>query len=271
MKYFFLFFTILSVAQSVNGQSSDDQMYSITYLSTFKFKESQERYNKEYVRLMVKNEKSMFQVYNAMVRDTLNSKGVMSSELSNKYYTPNSYAIEMKGDSLTYYDEVGREEYVYKEQIKFDWDLINEQKEIKGFACKKAMLTYGGRDWVAWYAPEVTVNAGPYKFNGLPGLIIKMTDTSNLYDYEFYAMIEKKSHLLEKYYHLKPEGERIKTTRMEFNKLKKAYSSLSLNEKLSLLNNGANVSFKMTSLSGEEMELREPSKEDYCFIEIAIE
>lgn len=61
----------------------------------------------------------------------------------------------------------------------FEWTLINERKGIMSYTAYKAETTFRGRSYTAWYTPEIRVNAGPWKFNGLPGLILEVTDSEN--------------------------------------------------------------------------------------------
>ena len=50
--------------------------------------------------------------------------------------------------------------------------------------CIKATTNYKGREWVVWFAPETHLNIGPWKFHGLPGLILKAEDSENHYIFE---------------------------------------------------------------------------------------
>ncbi len=70
-----------------------------------------------------------------------------------------------------------------------NWKLINETKVINTINCKKAEVTFKGRNWIAWYAPEIPFPYGPMKFSGLPGLIIKITDEKGDYDFELVKSI----------------------------------------------------------------------------------
>lgn len=68
--------------------------------------------------------------------------------------------------------------YVYKEPVcKIDWSLSEGDSIIEGYSCKKATAHFRGRDYVAWYSPDVPLSYGPYKFGGLPGLIFSIYDT----------------------------------------------------------------------------------------------
>ncbi len=67
--------------------------------------------------------------------------------------------------------------YQVNEKIQFNWELIDEQtKIISNLKCKKAICYYRGRNYTAWYTMEIPISEGPYKFNGLPGLIVKLYD-----------------------------------------------------------------------------------------------
>ena len=63
------------------------------------------------------------------------------------------------------------------------WQMYEETDTILGYACLKAGVTYSGRDYTAWFAPEIPINDGPWKFWGLPGLILKVTDKQELFEW----------------------------------------------------------------------------------------
>ncbi|WP_177761554.1 GLPGLI family protein [Flavobacterium sp. I3-2] len=67
--------------------------------------------------------------------------------------------------------------------LNLNWELINEKQIIDKIECYKAIVNFRGRKWIAWYAPSIPYSSGPYKFHGLPGLIIKLYDESNKYNY----------------------------------------------------------------------------------------
>ena len=66
-----------------------------------------------------------------------------------------------------------------------DWTLIPDStKEILGYACNMAKTNFAGRDYAAWYTVDIPLPYGPYKFYGLPGLVIKVEDLTHLYSWE---------------------------------------------------------------------------------------
>ncbi|MCX6222627.1 MAG: GLPGLI family protein [Bacteroidia bacterium] len=67
-----------------------------------------------------------------------------------------------------------------EQPMRINWKLDNrEDTVILGYTCQKAYTSYAGRNYTAWYSTQIPLNDGPYKFNGLPGLILKISDTKN--------------------------------------------------------------------------------------------
>ncbi|MDY0142989.1 MAG: GLPGLI family protein [Bacteroidales bacterium] len=70
--------------------------------------------------------------------------------------------------------------YKVEEPIGFNWAIEpSRDTTILDIHCLMARVKYAGRDYIAWFAPKIPINDGPYKFSGLPGLIIKLYDTEN--------------------------------------------------------------------------------------------
>lgn len=80
-----------------------------------------------------------------------------------------------------------------------DWtfsetDTIN----VCGYICKKATCKFRGREWTAWYAEELGMDAGPWKLHGLPGLILKAADGLSLIQYEATSIEQDQVYPIEK-------------------------------------------------------------------------
>lgn len=61
--------------------------------------------------------------------------------------------------------------------VQIDWIISTETKKIGTFACTKATANFRGRNYTAWFTTAVPVPYGPWKLNGLPGLIVEAYDT----------------------------------------------------------------------------------------------
>jgi GLPGLI family protein len=255
MKYLFIVFFSFTF---LTAQKPDKNMYSITYVNTFKDRLSSNNTFKEYSRLLVDGNSSIYQIYNVMKRDSLLAEGDQSEyEILNRYSFYNEHTIKINEDELTYSDVIFEDHYYYHETVNHNWTLSDEIKTIGNYDCKKATVTYGGRVWTAWYTLDVPINAGPYKFKGLPGLIVKLTDRSNSYDFELIMIVNIPKRPFEKYHQKKPFEEHIKTDRTTFNRIKANFEALSLNEKLNYGNTGPKLKLKLVGGS-EDLELRNP-------------
>jgi GLPGLI family protein len=74
---------------------------------------------------------------------------------------------------------------VEEKKIKIKWDILNEYKTINDLKVQKAIGEFRGRHYIAWFSNEIPVKFGPWKLNGLPGLIIAISDDKN--EVMFYA------------------------------------------------------------------------------------
>lgn len=92
--------------------------------------------------------------------------------------------------SLLYKSRIGRDQYSYNETPAFPWKILPETVKIGEYNTQKAEVVYGGRTWYAWFTQEIPLQDGPYKFSGLPGLIVKVQDAKG--DYSFDLMQTKK-------------------------------------------------------------------------------
>ena len=70
---------------------------------------------------------------------------------------------------------------VKEEPYHWKWDLYQEKKRIGGFLCQKAMTKFRGRTYVAWFTNEIPVPFGPWKFQGLSGLILEVYDVDRVF------------------------------------------------------------------------------------------
>ena len=73
------------------------------------------------------------------------------------------------------------------------WTLQDSTQTILSHRCQKATCHFRGRDFVAWFAPDIPVKAGPWKFGGLPGLILKLQDKAGIYRFEAVQISSKPS------------------------------------------------------------------------------
>lgn len=86
---------------------------------------------------------------------------------------------------MTVYNRIYKKFYGYAEPAcQFDWAIGNGIRTIMGYECHKAVTKFRGREWTAWYTLSIPLSYGPWKFGGLPGLILAISDENDLFSYE---------------------------------------------------------------------------------------
>lgn len=118
--------------------------------------------------------------------DLSNGPGKTSASSSND---GESYQIfkERAKSSLLYidYTEMPSQKYKYEDKVAdLSWKISQDTSTILGYDCQKATVNFRGREYTSWFSSEIPINDGPWKFMGLPGLILKINDTNSLFCYE---------------------------------------------------------------------------------------
>lgn len=85
----------------------------------------------------------------------------------------------------TVYDDYSDQFAKYDEPFQeMQWEVVGDStKTILGYECMMARTAYHGRDWTAWFAPEIPAHDGPWKFAGLPGLILMVSESQGIYSF----------------------------------------------------------------------------------------
>lgn len=65
-----------------------------------------------------------------------------------------------------------------------NWTITEDTCTILNYPCTKAVTTFAGRNYTAWFTQDIPLNDGPWRFYGLPGLILKIEDDKNIYRME---------------------------------------------------------------------------------------
>ncbi|MCT3758181.1 GLPGLI family protein [Elizabethkingia anophelis] len=94
--------------------------------------------------------------------------------------------VKLKSDQINHtFHNISNDDWFQlesKDEIK--WKITEERKNNKGYKLQKATGDFGGREWTAWFTQDIPIPEGPYKFGGLPGLIIEINDSKTHYRYE---------------------------------------------------------------------------------------
>ena len=117
---------------------------------------------------------------------------------------------------LSYYTNLGGKTHEYVEDIADKgWNIEEGDTVILGYHCNKATCTFRGRTWTAWFTPEIPISEGPWKLDGLPGMILFAEETKHQFRFECIG-IKNDVNKPMKTWHVKT----IKSTPLKVQKLK---------------------------------------------------
>lgn len=114
-------------------------------------------------------------------------------------------------------DQLGFVRYKYIDTVaaEMKWTIRPDTASFFGYKCTKATTRFRGRNYIAWFTSELPISSGPYKFCGLPGLIVKIADDKENFVFKLASLelLEQKIPLLLQ------EKKSTLVTRKEFKKL----------------------------------------------------
>lgn len=130
------------------------------------------------------------EVYNLKI-DTENGKSLFIYENSIENNFNAVVFKDFKKNQFNVYEMILYKFYEKDFEKLNNWSLGNGTREILGYVCKEATISFGNRKWIAWYTTQIPIQDGPYKFSGLPGLILEIYSLDQ--DYFFSAIAIEKS------------------------------------------------------------------------------
>ncbi|MDE6023692.1 MAG: GLPGLI family protein, partial [Muribaculaceae bacterium] len=75
--------------------------------------------------------------------------------------------------------------YQYVDSISsFNWIITDLVSNNNGYDCILATCSYRGREWNVWFSTELPWHDGPWKFSGLPGLVVSASDADGMYQFD---------------------------------------------------------------------------------------
>lgn len=207
--------TFILVLFNIISFSQEKVDISISYKLTYKIDSTSEKVNKENFILFVNKQKSMYQSIAKYFKDSLSKQPNQDqAAIAIKYGTENDYYIiyNSKDKVLNHFQPNLGANIYYSTNYKIQWKIEQETKEILNLKCRKATTKMFGRKWIAWFAEEYPLPFGPYKFNGLPGLILELYDSKNYYNFNAYYIKKEKNTLI----NFNIQNDYAKTTKEKF-------------------------------------------------------
>lgn len=214
-KYRFL---ILIVCMYCNGLIHAQNL-SCTFLCTTTIPKDVENIEDVNIRnLVIKRLSSEKQTYSLKFsKGRLSFEKIVNNDVDNKMMKlgeTSSIYLDFNSNTSVSQENILDRTFIIKDSIKtYNWNITSVRKTILGEECIKAVLKEDS-DIIAYFTPDIPVNAGPAGYFGLPGLILQLNTRSKQY-----LMQEIKNSTKELSIEIPTKGKEI--TMKEFETLKK--------------------------------------------------
>lgn len=179
----------------------DEVVFAVQYQTSFiPDTVKPERTIDETMMLKVGKKSSVYYSYARFLMDSamndLQKKNVsmdVIAEQMQQYRSMITYKVYKNYPSgkVTMLEQIAMNRYRCEEENELQqWELLPDTATILSYPCRKAKCRFRGREWTAWYTPEIPRSEGPWKLHGLPGLILKASDGQNHYTFECSGIVQ---------------------------------------------------------------------------------
>lgn len=175
---------------------SNAQARRFFYEFSYKPSKDSSHAEKEMTILDVTKQKSIYRDYLSVSQDSMIESNIekmkatgVQIDLAKLLKTPKfMYKVEKSYPSYetSYTDLILSDFITYPETGKINWKISDEKgvSTFEKYKIQKATATAWGRNWTAWFTPDIPIQDGPYKFYGLPGLIVKIEDQDQNFSWQ---------------------------------------------------------------------------------------
>ena len=80
---------------------------------------------------------------------------------------------------------------VTEDTEKPSWNIMEGSDSVCGYLCQKANSEFRGKKWNVMYTEEIPTTAGPWKLQGLPGLMTYATDSEGIHTFRLIALYQE--------------------------------------------------------------------------------
>jgi len=189
--------TLMFAALCVKAQKPDTAGYMVHY----KFSHVRDTTNRanpytENMALFLGKNSSVYKSYDKQLQDALFKKQV-KEQMANSPDGNVKISRQNTGSPIQYYQFPAQKKLFRKESLvinsyliedalpAIDWKVSSDTASFGGMHCQKATSHFKGRDYTAWFCADMPFHAGPWKLNGLPGVILEVYDAKKEVVFKF--------------------------------------------------------------------------------------
>jgi GLPGLI family protein len=191
-KSFLFIFCLLNSGYAAYAQQQPDTAIAVI---TYSFTHMRDTTNPgklytENMNLFLGRHSSVYKTADKELADSLAAASFKASGGKSinivKPYTRTQLFLYPSSHQFFVFDRVLMDKYIMKDEWPaINWKITDETKKIAQLNCQKAIGTWRGRTYEAWFCADLPFHSGPWKLNGLPGLIVEAADTRQQVIFKF--------------------------------------------------------------------------------------
>jgi len=170
-----LIFLLIILTNSLNAQN-----LKVSYTQVYNYDFEQNHLVELYINTKTN---TSTQIIHFEALDTTSKKNEATNVISATVDRKTKYnylLIDLNEKIIQMYYDFARRFYKIEDTFpQIHWKLVKEHKIINNIKVNKAIGEYRGKKWEVWYASSIPYSFGPWKLNGLPGLIVSAKDETN--------------------------------------------------------------------------------------------
>lgn len=200
IKCLALFGVFFLLMEKVTGQVLDSAFLQAKYRLLYRPDSNKQTLKEDILVLDIGQKFTKFSSYYQMVIDSIarsqfnkqNNMEGASISLDLRDIPTGSTKIILRNNKtniFTVSNQLGLNTYRYADSVKdLKWTILSDTATFLGYKCTKANTRFRGRDYEAWFAPEIAVPLGPHLFSGLPGLIVNVKEKKGNFEFNLFSL-----------------------------------------------------------------------------------
>lgn len=173
---------------------ADSALYGVRYLMEYLYNKENNLTFKEDRVCLIAPGVSMERSYEGIgeMRWRAANKGQQGGDPTLSYrLTPDYYFYYPDSTRSVSTYRILSQEYLVKETTEpLKWNIADETRKIGEYEARKATLARDGREWTAWFTTDLPCQGAPRDFNGLPGVVLELTDAGGEVKWTFHSIVE---------------------------------------------------------------------------------
>jgi GLPGLI family protein len=126
------------------------------------------------------------ELYRRQMQEAINNSADGNIRLDHKITASGTEYYQFINYKKLVRKEVMMSPYIINDVLPvINWHISSDKANFAELHCQKATCHFKGRDYTAWFCPDLPVRVGPWKLNGLPGVIVEAYDAKKEVVFKF--------------------------------------------------------------------------------------